>query len=100
MKKYLCAAMFAAIITFAPALADEPTSAPTPAPPQSDSPVFPIILRDHVGTPVAMIAADGTIVGDKQKVIDLLKSARAPVTPESVVFALIVHLMTDEPPAK
>jgi hypothetical protein len=106
VKKILLAAASCAVLAAcAQAPAQQPPQAPAPAStpaqgrqapplqPVEPKPTFPITIQDQDKKVLASLDADGTVTGDCARMTELLRAAKGEPTPQSVVFALIVHAM-------
>ena len=74
-----------------------PTVGDVPSTPlQPPQATFPITLHSPDGKSVlAVIYADGHVVGDRKALTALLADAKGPPSPESVLYALIVRDVVD-----
>ena len=89
--------LIAALLLSSCTAAQEPVpfTMPTPTPPTPvappAAPMYPVFLKAPDGSILATIEADGTITGNRDGLVALLRAQTGPVNEQSILAALIAR---------
>lgn len=73
-----------------------PAAAPPPAPQPEPPPAFPVTINGPDGKPLAVIRADGSISGDRAKLLELLDKQKGGAPQDNILIALLMRAMVED----